>query len=460
MLHELTADLGDLASRHGAAAFGVADVAPFGRELGVLRSQRASGRSARLGFTYEDPVLSTDVTRSFPWAARLVVVGWNYLSQSSNPPPTGVVVGRFATADHYDGLRRVTDALVAHLHRLGFRAEALIDDNRLVDRAAAVRSGIGWWGKSTMVLAPGHGPWMLLGSVVTDAPLVTSTPMQRGCGTCVACFPACPTEALGPGGLDARRCLATWLQTPGSIPQWIRPRLGRRVYGCDDCLTSCPPGHRALAAVGAGAEAIPFGRLLALSDAGLVDRFSWWFVPRRDGRYLRRNLLVAAGNSGEPETWAPLLAHLRHPSSMIRGHAAWALARGFGIKAEPVLQEAQVFETVADASDELALALLMIRRPRLHRALLTADEWAGTEEEVRGLAAIDVDPRGDRLELFAIHVGPAPPPAPILTEVDLVPMAANRATIDLPLVSIYDPDRRVEALRRDLRSRRGAARPV
>jgi hypothetical protein len=199
--------------------------------------------------------------------------------------------------------------------------------------------------------------------------------------------------------------------------------------------------------------------LLALSDSGLVDRFSWWFVPRRDGRYLRRNLLVAAGNSGEPETWAPLLAHLRHPSSMIRGHAASALARGFGIKAEPVLQEALVSETVADASDELALALLMIRRPQLHRALLTADAWAGTVEEVRGLAAIDLDPQGDRLELLAIHVGPAPPPAPVLT-VDLITMAANRAAVDLPLVSVYDPDRRLEALRRDRRSRRGAARPV
>jgi hypothetical protein len=101
----------------------------------------------------------------------------------------------------------------------------------------------------------------------------------------------------------------------------------------------------------------------------------------------------------------------------------------------------------------------MIRRPHLHRALLTADEWAGTEEEVRGLAAIDLDLQGDRLELLAIHFGPAPPPAPILT-VDLVPMAANRATIDLPLVSVYDPDRRLEALRRDLRTRRGAVRPV
>ena len=147
----------------------------------------------------------------------------------------------------------------------GHRAAVLCDDSRLVDRAAAVRAGVGWWGKSTMVLAPGHGPWLLLGSVVTDASLPPDTPMARDCGTCAACLPACPTGALvAPGVLDARRCLAALAQSPGAIPREFRRAMGDRLYGCDDCLEACPPGQRARLAArrrrrGAGRPARPAG---------------------------------------------------------------------------------------------------------------------------------------------------------------------------------------------------------
>ena len=197
--------------------------------------------SGPLHFTYDEPVVAANVETTFPWARSIVVFAHNYLTNAISPAETGAVVGRFATFDHYQSVRRIAERLASLLTDAGHRAEPLIDDNRLVDRAAAARAGLGWIGKSTMVLTPGHGPWMLLGSVVTDIRLETTRPMIRDCGICEACIPACPTGAITASGLDASKCISTWLQTPGSIPRWIRPSIGRRIYGCDDCLTSCPP---------------------------------------------------------------------------------------------------------------------------------------------------------------------------------------------------------------------------
>ena len=285
-----------------------------------------------------------------------------------------------------------------------------------------------------MVLAPGHGPWMLLGTVVTDASIPASSPMQRDCGTCSACIPACPTGALGEWGLDARRCLSTWLQTPGSVPQWIRPLMGRRVYGCDDCLTACPPGGRALATAGERPGQLPFSESLELSDDALLDRFDWWYVPRRQGRFIRRNLLVAAGNSREPAAREVVEGHTRHPSSMIRGHAYWATARGFD--GRNLLRKALDYETVPEARDELLLALLMAEHPEAHAVVLEADEKARVDESIRGLALVGphalADGRADQdPELVFVSRG-----------------GAGIERIEAPMVRVYDPDRVLEDRRR------------
>lgn len=377
-----------LARDLGAAAVGVCGTEPFAVERNRIDQAIATERAGPLHFTYSNPVAATDVCLGFPWARRIIVVARDYLPDA---PPTrtgGAMVARFATVDQYRRLRAITVAVARELWESGFRAEVLIDDNRLMDRAAAVRAGVGWWGKSTMVLAPGHGPWLILGCVVTDAPLTITPPMARTCGTCRACLPACPTGALSAGhGLDARRCLATWLQTPGSIPHWIRPRLGARVYGCDECLTACPPGHRALAQAPPDEE-WGVSEMLSLDDDSLLARVPWWYVPRRDGRFLRRNLLVAAGNGGDQSLRATIEAHLAHPSSMIRGHAAWALARLLGPAARDTLRSRLAEETVAEATDELILALLAVDHPMASAVLRAADEWVATTPGLEGLALL------------------------------------------------------------------------
>lgn len=286
-----------------------------------------------------------------------------YLPDSEDPGRNGPVVGRFATSDGYAPLHRIADGVIDVLARNGHRGEPLIDDNRLVDRAVAARGGVGWLGKSTMLLAPGHGPWLLVGSVATDADLATTLPMARGCGTCVACIPACPTGAITDDGLDAGRCISTWLQTSGAIPRWIRPLVERRIYGCDDCLTSCPPGFPAMRRSSNPESTHDFAELLGLDDDNLIERFGWFYIPHRDPRFLRRNLLVAAGNSEEAEAVGSILDHFTHRSALVRGHAYWAFARSLGDQGWTTLRRRHAFESVPGAIDELEYAMAMTRVP-------------------------------------------------------------------------------------------------
>lgn len=450
----LVAELGALARDRGAAGFGIAGVAPF-REEGIeLERSRRSGRSGPLRFTYDEPDIASDVTRSFPWARSIIVVGWSYLPNGPVPASTGAVVGRFAGANHYEGLARITTALVDRLRAEGYRAEPLIDDNRLVDRAAAIRAGVGWRGRSTMTLIPGVGPWALLGSVVTDASLPPDRPMRRTCGTCTACMPACPTGAIDDQGLDARRCLSTWLQTPGSIPHWIRPRLGRRVYGCDDCLLACPPGDPALARSRGEEHTLSFPDLLGLDDESLLRRFDWWYVPRRDGRYLRRNLLVAAGNAGEVEAREAILAHLSHPSSMIRGHAAWAVGRSMGAEATGPLLAALERERAPEAREEILLTLLMVEHPDRHHVVLGADESARGLSSIRGLGLVGRPGEAiAEFELIAVCLGQEPVLAsPGLRQVAPAGLESLAEGVEW-MVRVYDPDRLLEDLGREVRRR-------
>lgn len=327
-MERLLEQLTDCAEQAGLDGFGVAAADPFEAAGQTLRARKETGLAGKLGFTYRDPDTSSNIRRSFPWARSLIVGTSAYVPAAGSPGPAQPATGRvarFALEDHYVPLRAGLQSVAALLTDGGYRAEVLVDDSRLIDRAAAVRAGVGWWGKSTMVISPKHGPWLLIGSVATDADLDPTEPMVRDCGKCDACLPACPTGALiEPGVLDATRCIAYWAQTPGVIPPEIRTAWNDRIYGCDDCLDACPPGHAVLE------SAAPTGRLslvemLTANDDELLEGAGHWFIPRRDPDYLRRNAIVALGNTGKPEH-APLLeSFLNHRRATLRAHAAWAL---------------------------------------------------------------------------------------------------------------------------------------
>ena len=338
--HALADDLRRLAADEGLDALGFAPAEPFLDTRHILESRKAEGLHGGMHFTYGDPSRSTDPARTLPDARALVVAARSYRkAPMGDRPANHGVVARYSWQDEYAPLRAALEHLADRLRSAGYEARVLVDDNALVDRAAAYRAGLGWYGKNANLLLPGMGSYFVLGSVVTDAPLPVdgARPLDDGCGACTRCLPACPTGALiAPGVLDARRCLAWLLEAPGSFPVEFREALGGRVYGCDDCQEACPPNRaveRREPALPTGPGGEPWVDLVALLDSTddeLLARYGRWYVPRRQPRYLRRNALVALGNVGEraaPDVRRVIAAAQADPDPIVREHADWAAAR-------------------------------------------------------------------------------------------------------------------------------------
>jgi epoxyqueuosine reductase len=212
----------------------------------------------------------------------------------------------------------------------------------------AHRAGLGWYGKSGLLLLPSAGSWFVLGSVVTDAPLAPTAeaPVADGCGSCTRCIVDCPTGAIvSPGVVDARRCLAWIVQASGDIPREHRVALGDRIYGCDECQDVCPPNRVELRRTRRGVattshpDAEPHAGdgpwvdlldLLAADDETLLADHGRWYIAGRDPRWLRRNALVALGNVGDPgdeRVAAALRAVLAGADPVLVAHAVWAARR-------------------------------------------------------------------------------------------------------------------------------------
>ncbi len=340
-LGPLAAELSSLARGAGLDAVGITGAEPFGSTRRHLERRKAAGLHGGMHFTYGDPARSTDPDRALPGARSLVVGARSYRRAAPAPPPGNGVYGqvaRYSWSDHYGPLRDGLGVVARRLEACGWQARVLVDDNAMVDREAAHRAGLGWYGKNTVLLLPGRGSWFVLGSVVTDAPLPpTAASAAGGCGSCARCLAACPTGALvEPGVLDARRCLAWLLQAPGTFPIDLRPALGGRIYGCDDCQEVCPPNRtedRRHPPPPAGDEDEPWVelvRLLERTDAELLAHLGRWYIPRRQPRYLRRNALVALGNvgdGGDRRVVRALVDGLAAGDPLLRAHAVWAAAR-------------------------------------------------------------------------------------------------------------------------------------
>ena len=318
----------------GLDAVGVAPATPFTRAREALESRKRDGLHGGMAFTYKNPARSTDPGAALEGAKAIVVGALAYRVAATHPNPgrPTAVVARYAQEDHYallgDGLR----AVAAELKSSGWKARVVVDDNALVDREAAYRAGVGWYGKSANILLPGRGSWFVLGSVVTDAPLVAAEhPVEDGCGSCRRCIDGCPTGAIVASGVvDARRCLAWLVQSPGVFPREARASLGNRLYGCDECQEVCPPNNvsdRRAGGAKAPGRGVDVLDLLAASDEALLERHGRWYIPDREVRYLRRNALIVLGNTGDgtdPEVEQTLHAYLEVDDDLLRAHACWA----------------------------------------------------------------------------------------------------------------------------------------
>ena len=337
----------------GLDAVGVTTAEPFTDTLRHLQERKAAGLHGGMAFTYRNPPRSTDPARSVAGARSIVVGARGYLAEDE-PSPLGAPhgrVARYARDDHYALLRSGLDAVAARLRSAGWAARVLADDNAMVDRAAAARAGVGWFGKNANLLLPGAGSWFVLGGVVTDATLEpTEDPVDDRCGSCTRCIEACPTGAItSPGVVDARRCLAWLLQADGVFPRAHRVALGDRIYGCDDCQDVCPINRRMPIRVARAASRawVPLLRLLDPDDAVVLAEAGRWYIPRREVRYVRRNALVVLGNIGDghdPAVVEVVERYLRAADPLLRAHAVWTAA---------VLGRADLVEPLADDPDPL-----------------------------------------------------------------------------------------------------------
>jgi len=363
-----------LADEVGLDAVGVASAEPFDEAREELEARRSRGLASSMQFTYRNPARSCDPSAALTGAKSLIVGALRYEEDggtgSGGKTGRGVAgetangacggsagealeesapesqdekmfakVAAYAQRDYYADLRSALGEIAKRLRDDGYEACVVADDNALMDREAARRAGLGWYGKNTCLLIPRKGSRFVLGSVITTAEFAPSKPIDRTCGTCNLCQKACPTGALDVAGqLDARRCLAWLLQAEGIFPREYRAALGNRFYGCDDCQDVCPVNYLGEQSQGnlpgATQEKLDFApvlEVLKLSDEELMDRYGRFYIPRRQPRYLLRNALLVLANTApgvdDPDVASALQDSVEHEDPMLRAHGVWAAQR-------------------------------------------------------------------------------------------------------------------------------------
>ncbi len=325
------AELHAAARELGLDAIGAAPAEPYADTERHIRERRARGLFADMRFTMARPEESCHPETLLPGARTVVSAALCYWHPEPERPPGHGRLPRYTWFDAYEILREKLDELG---RRIGGAYRVLVDANQHVDREAAARSGVGFYGKNTLLITRRHGSWVVLGTLVTDAELEPTPQLDLDCGDCRLCIDACPTGALDdPGTLDSTRCLSYWTQAPAPPPAEYRAELGAQVYGCDICQDVCP-WNRGVEKRRAG-ERLPPGATPHVSlvewlrgDPDQLRRgFARLYVPRNDGRRLRLNALVAAGNVGGDGERDAVAAFLDDPDETTRELAAWALAR-------------------------------------------------------------------------------------------------------------------------------------
>jgi epoxyqueuosine reductase len=264
-------------------------------------------------------------------ARSVVSAALSYYAPGPDAEPGEGRLPRYTWSDRYAELRAKLEQLG---ERLGGEYRVLVDENQHVDREGASRAGVGFYGKNTLLITRREGSWVVLGTVVTTAEIERSAPLDLDCGSCTRCIDACPTGALDdPGVLDSTKCLSYWSQAPGAVPAEYREEMGSYVYGCDICQDVCPwnrgtEKRRAGAGLPEGAEPlVSLVDWLEAPDDDLRARYDRLYFPRNDPRYLRRNALIAAGNSGQAALVPAVERWSEGDDELLREHAEWALER-------------------------------------------------------------------------------------------------------------------------------------
>ena len=294
------AELEQLADELGIDVVGAAAAEPYEETERHIRDRRARGLFADMRFTMAQPEVSCHPEQLLPNARTVVSAALCYYADEPELPPGHGRLPRYTWYDAYAELRGKLDELG---RRLGGDYRVLVDENQHVDREAAARSGVGFYGKNTLLITRRFGSWVVLGTLVTDRELERTPPLALDCGSCTLCIEACPTGALDePGTLDATKCLSYWTQSAHDPPEAYVEALESQVYGCDICQDVCP-WNRGIEKRRAGqplpANAEPHVDLVDWLDSDpseLRRRYARLYVPRNDGRFLQRNARIALAN--------------------------------------------------------------------------------------------------------------------------------------------------------------------
>jgi epoxyqueuosine reductase len=277
----------------------------------------------------------------WPDARSAVVLGLNYGPQAN--PLEGLarrdrgLISVYAQGDDYhDVIKGRLKQLGGWMaSRTGAGLKVFVDTAPLMEKPLAQQAGLGWQGKHTNLVSRDFGSWLFLGVILTEAMLTPDAPETDHCGQCRACLDVCPTAAFpAPYQLDARRCVSyLTIEHRGPVDPELRPGLGNRIYGCDDCLAVCPwnkfaqAGREQRLAARDDLAAPALAELAALDDAAFRARFARSPVKRTGRDRFLRNVLYAIGNSGDPALVPAARARLEDASPLVRGAAVWALGR-------------------------------------------------------------------------------------------------------------------------------------
>jgi epoxyqueuosine reductase len=303
-----------------------------------FRSWLREGAAGEMEWMHRGEQKRSDPQKVLAGARSVIVVVLNYFQGEPATATQGATTGRIARYawgdDYHEVMLRKLEQLSAFLTAHGGTQKCYVDTGPILERDYAAAAGIGWHGKSTMLIDPRLGTWFFLGEILTTLELAADVEQPPRCGTCVRCISACPTGAItAPHKLDARRCISyLTIELKGPIPVELRPLLGDRIYGCDDCLDACPWNRFASVSREASFAATPETRMslrdyLALDDAQFRALFRRSPIKRIKRRGFLRNVCVALGNVGDRSDLPALQRAAGDSEPLVAEHARWAIER-------------------------------------------------------------------------------------------------------------------------------------
>jgi len=314
------------------------------RHATEFRDWLGAGSAAEMDWIERSAEKRCDPHKVLAGARSVVALAMNYWQgdgegrrkKAEGRSAGGGRIARYAWGDDYhDVMEKKLRKLDAFLSETGGRQKFYVDTGPVLERDFAAEAGIGWHGKSTMLLNRSLGTWFFLAEIFTTLELPPDAPQVARCGSCTRCIDACPTAAItAPHRLEARRCISyLTIELKGSIPLEFRPLIGDRIYGCDDCLEACPWNRFAQVARESAFAARPamaqmrLRDFLGLDEAKFREMFRGSPIRRIKRRGFLRNVCVALGNVGTRDDLAALAVVTNDPEPLIAEHAAWAIAQ-------------------------------------------------------------------------------------------------------------------------------------